>query len=148
MGDVDQKMRAQLKKILTPELERLGFVGRFPEFQLKRDGRLHLLSVQFDKWGGGFFLEFGSIKPGDQTMPWGEFVQEKDLTIGHVYAENAARLQAKSRPASSREDWFRFEGFQVEECSTLAREICRLLEQVMNWLDANRKGPNIAPLRS
>jgi hypothetical protein len=61
-----KKTRTILKRALVPHVESEGFVGKFPEFHRTENGELHLLSVQFDKYGGGFSWS----SPGIRRVIW------------------------------------------------------------------------------
>lgn len=139
-----RRVRAVLKRILVPELEAFGFEGQFPEFKRAVGERLQLLSVQFDKHGGGFFLEFANHPPGDLTTSWGEVVTEADITLAHTPIERRARLQRHGHQNSLSEDWFRYEDPSLPEVEDLVRSVCALLPQVEAWLQGQRIGPNIS----
>jgi len=102
-------VRRVLKKTLVPVFEDEGFQGKFTEFQRHEKGELHLLSVTFDKHGGGFFLEFAKHPMGDLKTDWGEVILERELTVAHAPFDSRARLQQRGHPNSLSEDWFRFE---------------------------------------
>lgn len=139
-----KKMRALLKRALVPRLESEGFVGRFPEFRRTENGELHLLSVQFDKHGGGFFLELAKHPPGDLETSWGETVPERELTVAHTPIENRARLQRNGHQHSLSEDWFRFDELPANELEGLVRDVIGLFPQVDEWLRTGRAGPNVS----
>ena len=48
---------AELKRLVVPEVRRLGFKGSYPHFHRDRDGHLDLATVQFNSAGGKFVLE-------------------------------------------------------------------------------------------
>jgi len=133
-----------LKKTLVPILESEGFQGKYPDFQRLEKEVLHLLSIVFDKNGGGFFLEFSSHQPGDMETSWGEVIPEQELTVAHTNFESRARPQQNGNPNSLSEDWFRFEGFAENEIEKLVQQVCNLLPQVNDWLREKRVGQNIS----
>ena len=139
-------MRNTIKKTLVPYLETEGFNGKFPSFQRKEKHMLHLLTVQFDKHGGGFFLEFAYHPPGDKKTSWGEFVPENKLNVAYAPIEDRARLQEYGRPNSLREDWFRYENLSEDEFETLVKHVIELFPQVNNWLRNKRVGKNISAI--
>ncbi len=136
--------RTELKRLVVPVLAELGFNGKFPHFMRKIDDRLDLLSFEFDKWGGGFFLEFCSTSCGDAIMSWGECVPEQTLTVAHVAADNRARLQAIGGKSSCNEYWFRFEDLEQSQIVELALKVADLLGQVELWLSHGIAGANIS----
>lgn len=115
MSSVNKDIKDALKKILVPRLRAEGFTGKYPHFTgkyphfMRRESdTLHLLSVQFDKWGDGFFLEFASHPAGDKTMSWSEVIPETKLKAAHTLANTCARLQ-ESADGNTSDSWFRFD---------------------------------------
>lgn len=144
MSSANKNIKAALKKVFVPHLAAEGFTGRFPEF-IRREGEiLHLLSVQFHKYGGSFFLEFAPHPAGDKTMSWGEVVPETKLTAAHAPFDTRARLQESATENSTEEQWFRFENLNEKECEDLVRHIIELFPQVNTWLREKKVGPNIS----
>lgn len=137
------KLRSALKVRFAPYLEPEGFYGKFPEFKCKEHGMLHLLSVEFDRWGGGFFLEFAPHAPGPKEMPWGEIVPENELAVDHAPFDTRARLQNRGSSNSTRESWFRFDGLNTEGCDMLMVCLIALFPQVDAWLRKQKVGPNV-----
>lgn len=136
--------RMILKRTLVPELESAGFQGKFPEFRRIEGGELQLLSIVFDKNGGGFFLEFSKSSPGDMETSWGEVVPERELTVAHTPVESRARLQQKGDRNSLSEDWFRYEKLSANELDRLVLHVVDLLPQISDWLREKRVGQNIS----
>lgn len=146
MSSVNKNIKIALKKVLVPYLAAEGFEGKFPAFMRLEDDTLHLLSVQFDKWGGGFFLEFAAHPAGDKTMSWGEVVPEAKLTVAHAALDARARLQETGSSNSTNEMWFRFEGLNQMECESLVKHVVEIFPQVNTWLRENEVGPNISTI--
>jgi hypothetical protein len=144
MARANQNIKSALKRILVPRLTVEGFTGRSPEYVRREGETLHLLSVQYDKWGGGFYLEFAAHPAGDMTMPWGEVVPEASLTVAHTPVEARGRLQETGSSSSTSEMWFRFEGLSDAGCASLVRHVVDLFPQVDAWLRDGRAGPNIS----
>lgn len=136
--------RIILKRTLVPELEAEGFQGKFPEFQRIERGELQLLSIVFDKYGGGFFLEFSNCPLGDMETSWGEVVAERELTVAHTPFESRARLQQKGDRNSLTEDWFRYDKLSADELERLVLHVVDLLPQINDWLRAKKVGRNIS----
>lgn len=148
MSSANRTIKAALKRRLVPHLIAAGFTGSYPDFRRRDGGRLHLLSVQFDKWGGGFMLEFASQPGGDLTMAWGEVVPEARLTTAYAAIADRARLLAVRTAGATagdlRESWFRFEGLDPSGCDALVGQVIALLPQVDAWLRTRQPGPNIS----
>jgi hypothetical protein len=133
-----------MKRTLVPILESEGFQGTFPEFQRVDCGSLQLLSIQFDKNGGGFFMEFCNHPPGDLETSWGEIVPERNITVAHTPVESRARLQQTGNRNSLAEDWFRYENLSTDEVERLAKHVAELLPQISDWLREKKIGENIS----
>ena len=140
----NQIARGILKRTLVPSIEAAGFQGKFPNFQRFENDDLHLLSVVFDKNGGGFFLEFASCPPGDMKTCWGEVIPERELTVAHTHFESRARLQQKGHPNSLSEDWFRYEKLSEVDIEDLVQHVDSLIPQVDEWLREKRVGQNVS----
>jgi hypothetical protein len=148
MAGADKKMRNALKRTLIPYLESEGFGGKFPDFQRKEKDVLHLLSVHFDKHGGGFYLEFAKHPVGDKKTSWGEIVPEQKLNVAYAPAEDRARLQENANPNSLREDWFRFDNLSESEIEALVKRVIALFTQVNDWLRDKKVGKNISAFKT
>jgi hypothetical protein len=143
----NRDIKAALKAILLPHLAAEGFSGRLPDLVRREGDTLHLLSVQYDKWGGGLFLEFAPHPAGDMTTSWGEVVPEAQLTVAHTPVLARARLQETGSSGSTGDMWFRFEGLDSAGCEDLVGHIVDLFPQVDAWLREMRAGPNISAFR-
>lgn len=141
------KLRNAIKRILEPEMAAAGFSIRYPHFQRHRGGRLELVSVQHDKWGGGFWLEFAPHAPGDLATSWGEVVPESSIDVAHTDPATRARLLASTADAASRNSFFRYETFadDKDRCEALVTEVAALLPQVFAWFDDGTVGANVSP---
>jgi hypothetical protein len=56
-------MVLSLKQLFVPTLRERGFKGSFPHFRLPLKDHIDLLTVQFNKWGGGFVIEISHCAP-------------------------------------------------------------------------------------
>jgi hypothetical protein len=141
-------MRKALKKVLLPELNRIGFTGTSSNFQRRSAENLDLLSIEYWKYGGQFILEFARSKRGALNTSWGEVVQEEKIGVAHISPLQRARLQ---RTLEASEDLFRgfkFSGFgeDLAKYIALAHEVAALLPQVNAWLESGAAGENIHTL--
>jgi Domain of unknown function (DUF4304) len=146
-------MLQRLQQRLVPALRELGFSGSLPHFARIRRDSLDLLSVQFDKWGGGFVVEIARVPP--EGLPgWTEVPLEK-LTSYHLPLTARARLQQSRRPLT--EGWFRYDHgrpqwkfwarqlSEDEQQDRAVLEVLRLLPQAEAWWMGERPQPNIRP---
>ena len=140
-------MTQALKRELVPVLRAAGFPGTFPRFRRDRGQSIEFLSVQYDKAGTAFILEFGSHPPGPKATSWGELVPEDRLLLEHVPLDSRARLQARPGRMSLWDDWFQFGKFGQEAAaySRLAASVAGMLPQVEAWLATRQSGPNVSP---
>jgi len=72
MSKERDKMVEALKKSVVPKLKEMGFKGSFPHFRRANETAIHLLTFQFDKWGGGFVIEIAQCPIIGITTHWGE----------------------------------------------------------------------------
>jgi Domain of unknown function (DUF4304) len=98
------KMIKSLKERVVPVLRQRGFKGSFPHFRRPTDTAIHLLTFQFDKWGGGFTIEIAVCPPAGVTMQWGEHVSPSKVSAWDVYPPNRPRLGPEKT-----DQWFRYD---------------------------------------
>lgn len=135
-----------MKHILEPAMAALGFDIRYPHFQRRRNGVLELISLQHDKWGGGFFLEFAKHSAGDLETSWGELVVENEINVAYTDPASRGRLLATRQHEDERLNYFRFDpkADTRAACDALVREMISLLPQVLEWFETGSAGPNIS----
>lgn len=131
-------------------MRKLGFRVKYPHFQRTRDGRLELVNLEHDKWGGGLFLEFAVFETGDLKTSWGAVIPEADIEVAYTDPATRARLMAVAGDTDSRKKYFRYEAFadDRDQCDDLINEVINLLPQVVDWLERGEVGPNIVPFSS
>lgn len=108
MGYTRLLMIKSLKKLFIPELRKKGFTGTFPHFRRITAGRTSLLTIQFDRNGGGFVIELAnSDEPKFQTY-WGKDIPLTKLTAHDL--DNRKRIYPNSEEEQrGNEDWFRYD---------------------------------------
>jgi len=99
-----ERMTEMLKEHVVPVLKARGFKGSFPHFRRITDTGIHLLSFQFDKWGGGFVVEIAACPAQGVTMHWGEQIPPAKVTAHHV--NRRQRLGASDEQT---DHWFRYD---------------------------------------
>ncbi len=99
-----KRMIEVLKSEVVPILRAKGFKGSFPHFRRLANTGIHLLTFQFDKWGGGFVVEVAACPKDGFTMHWGEHISPNKVTAHHV--NERLRLGAK---APNSDHWFRYD---------------------------------------
>jgi hypothetical protein len=104
MSAEHEKMIEKLKEHVVPVLKARGFKGSFPHFRRITDTGIHLLTFQFDKWGGGFAVEIAACPPQGVTMHWGKQIPPTKVTSQHV-----SRRQRLGTSDDKTDHWFRYD---------------------------------------
>jgi hypothetical protein len=121
-----------LKEYVVPVLRERGFKGSFPHFRRTVDRAIHLLTFQFDKWGGGFTFEIATCAPEGLTMSWGEHIPPGKVRAWDVTASSRARLG----PEKS-DYWFRFDNTGSpstgDRYEAAALEVLPYLDRCEDW---------------
>jgi len=138
-------MRQELRKVVLPGLEALGFGGKGLHFQRRREEALDLLDFQYWKYGGEFILEFAHRERGDLTTSWGDVVPEEKITAAHIPPLMRARLEQRGTLTGEHLRGFVFAAFGVHcvKYESLAREVASLLQQVDEWLRTGKVGSHV-----
>ncbi|WP_090789070.1 DUF4304 domain-containing protein [Paenibacillus sp. GP183] len=95
-------MISSLKNIVIPSLRDRDFKGTFPHFRRITEKKIDLLTFQFDKYGGGFFMEVAVCSPEGFTHHWGEKVPPNKVTAYDLHPNIRVRIGDK-------DDWFRYD---------------------------------------
>lgn len=104
------KMIESLKKIVIPKLRDLNFKGSFPHFRKIMNGKMNLLTFQFDKNGGGFLIEIANCNSNGFLTHYGKFIEAEKMNAHFLNPKNRMRIQKNmNTPNSSPEDWFRYD---------------------------------------
>ncbi|WP_113957315.1 DUF4304 domain-containing protein [Roseimicrobium gellanilyticum] len=141
-------MNKAIKAELVPALNAAGFIGKYPRLQKFSGDYIYFLSINQNKPGTAFFLEFGIHPRGEKLTSWGEVVPEEKLMLEHVLFPERARLQARKNGHSSvEEDWFSFQAFGSDLAlySGLASSVAGMLPQMEDWFAHQTAGPNVSP---
>ena len=105
MSDERDKMIETLKEYVVPVLRQRGFTGSFPHFRRPTERAIHLLTFQFDKWGGGFTVEIATCSPDGFTTYFG-----KHIPPSKVRAWDITPPSRRPRLGPEKTDhWFRFD---------------------------------------
>jgi hypothetical protein len=95
-------LESAIRELVIPELRHRGFKGSFPHFRRLGDGRIDLLTFQFNSSGGSFVVEIARCGPNGLTGPW------RDVPANKVTAWDVdERLRLGSDPGAGEADhWF------------------------------------------
>ena len=108
MNDSRNIMNEEINKIVIPELRKIGFSGSFPHFRRINNSEIHLLTFQFDKYGGGFIIEIAKAQNKPFKTYWGKVIEQNKLTAHDL--NERIRIHPKGiLKDSSTDDWFRYD---------------------------------------
>ncbi len=74
-----KKIDEALKRIVLPALREKGFTGTLPHLRKITPSEIHLISFQFNKYGGGFVVEIAKTKNEPFRTRSGEIIEPKKL---------------------------------------------------------------------
>jgi len=121
-----------LKEYVVPILRECGFKGSFPHFRRPTERAIHLLTFQFDRWGGGFTVEIARCPTDGVTMYWGEHVPPIKVRAWDVQTDCRPRLGPEKT-----DKWFRFDkrGFfsTGDPYERAALELLPYLDRAEDW---------------
>jgi hypothetical protein len=101
-------MSNTLRVSVLPEFRKLGFKGTFPHLRRITKSEVHLITFQFDKYGGGFVIEISKTKNEPYKTYWGEIIEVTKLTTH--YLNDRIRIHPKGLLKNSNtNDWFRYD---------------------------------------
>jgi len=120
----NDSMIAALKAEFVPALKERGFKGSFPHFRRIKPDKIDLLTVQFDKWGGGFVIEIAKCGPEGITTSWGLHIPPNKV---RAWDANDPRPRLGSPAPGEDGIWFRYDdGTPVEK---VARRVLTYLHE-------------------
>ena len=100
-------MTAALKETLVPALRARGFKGSLPHFRRIGEERVDLLTVQFDRHGGGFIVEISRCGSTGVTTACGKHIPATKVTAHDLHPDKRHRLGSPGPGIDGR--WFRFD---------------------------------------
>ena len=102
-----QLMDDAFKGIRRDALRERGFKGFLPHFRRLLQVRVDLLTIQYDKSGGGFVVEISHCGIEGVTTYWGKHVPAAKVTAWDLHPNQ--RLRLKLKDGAGTDAWFRFE---------------------------------------
>ena len=123
-----KEMIVALNSIVVPVLRHRGFTGSFPHFRRFGTKQIDLITIQFDKWGGGFVVEISKCGTDGITMPWGKRISPKKVTAHDMHPKDRYRLGCEG-PGT--EDWYRYDKGNTLEA--VAHEVAEQLDKAEKW---------------
>ncbi|HKN21922.1 MAG TPA: DUF4304 domain-containing protein [Terracidiphilus sp.] len=122
-------MEAQLKSAVVPILRGQGFRGSFPHFRPESEDRIDLLTLQFDRNGGGFVIEAACAPPEGITTYWGKVIEPQKITAWDIHPDKRRRIKAKE--GSGTDSWFRYDQGDFDTC---VKKVLGALPSAEIWL--------------
>ena len=122
-------MDAALKERVVPVLRARGFKGSLPHFRRILSDRVDLLTVQFDRHGGGFVVEISRCDPSGVTTAWGEHIPAAKATAHDLHPDKRQRLGSRRSGTDGR--WFRFD--RAMSAATAAKAVLSHIEEAETW---------------
>ena len=121
-----------LKSVFVPKLRELGFAGTLPHFRRRGTSRIDLLTVQFDRYGGGFVVEISRCPLDGVTTHWGKHIPPNKVTAHDLHPDLRQRL-GSPRPGVDGV-WFRFD--DGTNPLQAAESLCAYLDEAARWWSA------------
>jgi len=123
------EMISSLKRIFVPALRERGFKGSLPHFRRPMTDGIDLLTVQFDKWGGGFVIEVSKCAPDGITTYWGKQIPPNRVRAWDMHPDQRHRLGSPKKGVDGH--WFRFDDGTPTDL--IANQATRFLEEADRW---------------
>lgn len=122
------EMSSALKARFVPALRQLGFKGSLPHFRRQRDSRVDLLTVQFDRHGGGFVVELAQCGAEGITTHWGKIIPAAKVKAHDLHPRQRHRLGASG---PNKDYWFRFD--EGTSPKAVADTLCAHIDEAERW---------------
>jgi hypothetical protein len=127
-----EDMVFSLKELFVPALRERGFKGSLPHFRRPAKDRIDLLTIQFDKWAGGFVIEISNCALHGIVTPWGKRVPPSRVKAWDVDPPKRRRL-GSPKPGEDGH-WFRFDGLTGTD--KVAVQAVSHLSEADKWWEA------------
>jgi hypothetical protein len=132
-----ENMNEALKEIFLPALRSAGFKGTLPHFRRTRKECIDLLTIQFDKYGGGFVVEISKCNLEGMTTYWGKVIPPTKVTAHDMHPNQRHRLGS---PAPGQDGhWFRFDNGTTTHGA--ADSLCTFLPEAERWWTQPNQSP-------
>ncbi|WP_322054931.1 DUF4304 domain-containing protein [Paraburkholderia bannensis] len=122
------EMNSASRARFVPALRQLGLQGSLPHYRRQRDSRVDLLTVQFDRHGGGFVVELAQCGADGITTHWGEIIPATNVTAHDLHPRQRHRLGASG---PNQDCWFRFD--DGSSPMVVADTLCAHIAEAEHW---------------
>jgi hypothetical protein len=130
-------MISEIKSVVQPFLRSNGFTGSFPHYRKKTSTGIDLLTVQFDRHGGGFVIEIARCAVDGITTAWGTSVPPERVRAWDVHPNYRKRVQP--REGVGTDSWFRYDDTPFTRVAALVLD-CLSKDDL--WNDVQTCGSN------
>ncbi len=130
------EMLAALRRHLGSALRAHGFEGSLPHVRRISTTRIDLLTVQFDKHGGGFIIELATCAPTGFTTYWGKHIEPKKVTAYDLNPGARHRLGFGGPKAHGH--WFRYDNGTAVDA--VAQGTLDYLDEAEAWFSSHHGG--------
>jgi hypothetical protein len=124
---------------VAPVLRERGFTGSVPHFRRISPTRTDLLTVQFDRYGGGFVIEIAVAPPGEYSAPPRGSIPAAKLTAQDLHPRERARV--RPGPDGTPASWFRYDG--GPSVTEVAEQVRALIDQMEAWWAGDKQQANV-----
>ena len=134
MSTSRDNMLASIKRIIVPELRQRKFKGSFPHFRRIDGDTVNLLTIQFDRNGGGFVIELANWKGPAFKTHWGLEIPHKKLKA-HDLNDRIRIYPDSKEEIDGTDSWFRYDRSETDEIfDEVSRSvIARLSDMEKYW---------------
>jgi len=122
-------MLAALEAHLLPVLRDQGFKGSLPHLRRARADGIDLLTIQFDKRGGGFVIEIARCGREGITTHWGKKIPAGRVKAHDLPHDQRHRLGSPGPGVDGR--WFRYDS--GTSCDAVAEQVVAMLPEADAW---------------
>src|SRR5438045_8951024 len=137
MGD-RKAMILELKRIVQPHLRSIELSGALPHFRKIGQETIDLVSVQFDRNGGGFVIEIARCPSEGIITYWGEHILPNKTKAFDVHPKFRKRIQP--RTGGGTDSWFRFDTIAPHTVAAEALN-CLLKPDLWSGVELQPPGP-------
>ena len=123
------EMNKALRSRLLPALRLRGFRGSLPHFRRVGPEAIDLLTVQFDRHGGGFIVEIARCELHGTTTHWGKHIPPSEVSAHNLHPDRRHRLGSPGPGQDGH--WFRFDDGSRAE--SVAEDLVARLAEADSW---------------
>lgn len=127
-----EEMNSALNTHFVLALRQQGFKGSLPHFRRQRENSVDLVTIQFDRHGGGFVIEISRCAIEGVTTHWGKHIPASKVTAHDLHPNLRHRLGTSGK---NTDHWFRFD--QGISPTVVAESLRAYLDEAERWWAAS-----------